>query len=208
MLYDDTVILVYAKAPVAGEVNTRLIPDIGVQTATDLQYQLIQQRLSSLHAAKLCQVRLMCAPDVQHEVFLQCRQQYSVELMGQQGRDLGQRLLNGISNALERFKYCIVLGTDAPALEVSVIRQAIEVLHNNTPVVFVPAEDGGYVLLGLDRPRPFLFQGISWGSPLVMQQSRNKLVEKNIAYKELSTCWDIDRLEDYQRYLKSIHCSV
>lgn len=204
MLYHDTVILVFAKAPVAGEVNTRLIPEIGEQAATALQYDLIRQRLAVLYEANLCSVRLMCAPDVQHELFQQCRQQYSLELFEQDGRDLGERMLNGVSDALKAFKYCLVLGTDAPALELSVIQQAIEVLHKNTGVVFVPAEDGGYVLLGLDQRRSCLFQGISWGSALVMQQSRNKLAEKNITYKELATCWDIDRLEDYQRYLNRV----
>ena len=45
MKYPDTVILLFAKAPVAGKVNTRLIADIGVRAATLLQRDLIDQRL-------------------------------------------------------------------------------------------------------------------------------------------------------------------
>ena len=69
------------------------------------------------------------------------------------------------------------------------------------PVLLVPAEDGGYVLVGLQQAYDFLFQKINWSSAEVMQQSRNKLNENNVSYKELATCWDIDRFEDYQRYL-------
>lgn len=201
MLYDDVVILLYAKAPIEEKVNTRLIPDIGVQAATKLQHDLIHQRLSMLTQANLCTVNLMCAPDLQHECFLQCKQQYPITLFEQTGNNLGERMLNGVKAALQHYKYCIVIGTDAPALDAAIIKQAIEVLRTDKQVVFVPAEDGGYVLVGLQKPYDFLFQKISWGSTQVMQQSRDKLKEKNVAYKELATCWDIDRLEDYQRYL-------
>lgn len=203
MLYQDTVILLYAKAPEEGRVNTRLIADIGVQSATKLQHDLIHERLTMLAQANLCAVRLMCAPDTQHVCFLQCEKEYPVILHRQHGANLGMRMLNGVKHALQSYKYCIVIGTDAPALDNSIIKQAIDVLHAKNDVVFVPAEDGGYVLLGLQKMYDFLFQDISWGSSDVMQQSRNRLDKKNVPYMELATCWDIDRLEDYQRYLNS-----
>ncbi|MDA3868436.1 MAG: hypothetical protein PF589_00500 [Gammaproteobacteria bacterium] len=51
--YPDAVLLVFAKAPVAGTVNTRLIPDIGVEAATELQSELVHSRLSALKASEL-----------------------------------------------------------------------------------------------------------------------------------------------------------
>jgi len=201
MLYPDTVILLFAKAPVEGIVNTRLIADIGVQAATQLQRDLIVQRLLMLTQANLCAVSLMCAPDVQDDFFVQCKKQYPVTLLQQSGADLGKRMLNGIRQALQQYRYCIVIGTDAPALDEVLISQAIERLKAGSEVVFVPAEDGGYVLVGLQKPYEFLFQGIRWGSAEVMQQSRSKLKKNSISFNELATCWDIDRVEDYQRYL-------
>jgi rSAM/selenodomain-associated transferase 1 len=201
MLYDDTVILLFAKAPIAGSVNTRLIPDIGVEKATSLQNNLIHQRLSMLSEAQLSQVRLMCAPDIQHECFVSCAQKYPVQLVAQTGRNLGERMFNGIRTALQTYKYCVVIGTDAPALDEVLIEQAIKVLHAGTEVVFVPAEDGGYVLLGMRDVHDVLFKDIDWGSAEVMQQSRHKLKMNKVPFRELTTCWDVDRLEDYQRYL-------
>ena len=200
-MYPDTVILLFAKAPVEGKVNTRLIADIGVQAATQLQHELIHQRLLMLMQANLCAVSLMCAPDAQDNHFVHCKEQYPVTLLQQSGADLGKRMLNGIKQALQQYKYCIVIGTDAPALDEVLISQAIESLKAGSEVVFVPAEDGGYVLVGLQKPYEFLFQGIRWGSAEVMQQSRRKLKKNSISFNELATCWDIDRLEDYQRYL-------
>jgi rSAM/selenodomain-associated transferase 1 len=201
MLYDDTVILLFAKAPIAGSVNTRLIPDVGVQVATRLQVELIHQRLSILTHADLCSVELYCAPVMQHACFLQCEQQYSITLKQQVGKDLGQRMLNAAGAALKNYKYCMIIGTDAPALNSERIKQSIEELKAGMSVVFVPAEDGGYVLVGLQQAYDFLFKDISWGSAEVMQQSCDILLSNDIAFTELHSCWDIDRIEDYQRYL-------
>ena len=201
MLYHDSVILLFAKAPVEGKVNTRLIADIGVQAATKLQHDLIHDRLSMLTKADLCDVRLMCAPNIQHDCFVQCKQDYPILLFEQSGSDLGKRMYNAIRAALHDYKFCIVIGTDAPALDGIAIEQALEALHQDVDVVFVPAEDGGYVLVGTQQSHDFLFQDISWGSAEVMQQSRSQLDKNNVFYKELATCWDVDRVEDYQRYL-------
>ena len=202
VLYGDSVILVYAKAPVAGKVNTRLIADIGVQAATELQFDLIHHRLTMLAEANLCDLRLLCAPDQQHEAFLSCKKQYPITLHKQPGDDLGARMFNGIDDALQEYKYCIVIGTDAPALGAEKIKQAIEVLHDGTEVVFVPAEDGGYVLVAMRQAYKCLFENISWGSAQVMQQSRDILNKNNIPFRELAYCWDVDEPEDYQRYLQ------
>ncbi len=204
MLYHDSVILLYAKAPVAGKVNTRLIADIGVQAATKLQHELIHHRLSMLSRANLCAVRLLCAPDQQEKPFLQYEKQYPITLFDQTGKGLGARMFNGVVSALQQYKYCIVIGTDAPALDAARIKQAVDVLHTNSDVVFVPAEDGGYVLIAMQHAHAFLFQDINWGSADVMQQTRNKLDENGVSFEELASCWDVDRLEDYQRYLTLI----
>ncbi len=201
MLYHDTIILLFAKAPVAGTVNTRLIPDIGVGQATRLQYDLIHQRLSMLSEANLCQFKLLCSPDTEDECFQQCQQRYGIVLSAQAGDDLGERMFNAVQAALQDYRYCIVIGTDAPALDGVLIGQAIESLHTGPEVVFVPAEDGGYVLLGLQQAHDFLFQRIAWGSSQVMSQSCHQLKLNKIAYTQLASCWDVDRLEDYQRYL-------
>lgn len=204
MRYDDTIVLLFAKAPVAGQVNTRLIPDIGERAATQLQHDLIHDRLKMLAASGLCHVRLMCAPDAQHECFQSCKQSYPIELSVQQGQDLGVRMLNAASKALRDHRYCIIIGTDAPALDAEIIAQAIEGLRSGKQAVFVPAEDGGYVLAGLSEPREELFRDISWGSAKVMRQTRRQLEENAIPFLELESCWDVDVIEDYRRYLQEI----
>ena len=201
--YSDAVVLIVAKAPVAGQVNTRLIPDIGVEAATALQAVLIQSRLKSLNEIKLCETQLWCAPDVHHPFFKQCQSQYKVELYKQSGDDLGVRMSSAIEQSLKKFKRVVLVGTDAPSLSGEHIETAIEQLENHD-VVIGPAEDGGYVLIGMSQHSDAVFQIVEWGTDQVLDETRLKIKENKLSCFELEPCWDIDRVEDYLRYKNNV----
>jgi len=66
--------------------------------------------------------------------------------------------------------------------------------------VFGPAEDGGYVLIGLARrPTAELFEDIAWGTATVMQETRARLARGDWRWRELALLWDVDRPEDLPR---------
>ena len=199
--YPDAVVLVFAKAPVAGEVNTRLIPDIGVEAATQLQADLIHSRMEDLQKNKLCEVELWCAPDSNSVFFQECRKQYDVALFDQQGDNLGLRMSLAIKQSLQRFNRVILIGTDAPSLTIDQIEIATNKLASND-VVYAPAEDGGYVLIGMSQHCHAIFQSVPWGTDQVLACTRENIEANNLISDELDTCWDIDRVEDYQRYKK------
>lgn len=197
--YPDAVVLVFAKAPVAGEVNTRLIPDIGIEAATALQSELILSRLKSLDEIKLCATQLWCSPDVSHSFFLNCQKQYNIKLNEQSGNDLGVRMSLAIKESLQKFKHVVLIGTDAPSLTIAHIETAIKQLANND-VVIAPAEDGGYVLIGMSQHCDDVFQKVEWGSDAVLDITLEKIRKNNLTSFDLELCWDIDRVEDYCRY--------
>ncbi len=196
----DSVILVFAKAPQPGRVNTRLIPAIGEPAATRLQHDLVHRRLSSLYGAKLCDVVLMCAPDTGHRFFQQCQRRYQVGLQAQQGRALGERLASGVRQALGAYRRVVVLGCDAPALPLSSIRFALERLRQGVDVVLGPAEDGGYVMLATRGDHPSLYRDIDWGTERVLAQTLAAIDEAGLQSHLTPPCWDIDRPADYRRY--------
>jgi rSAM/selenodomain-associated transferase 1 len=200
MKYADTVILIFAKAPVAGQVNTRLIPAIGIERATQLQQQWIIERVSALASCQLAHLSLFCSPDELHETFQYCKRSYGISLYPQAGSCLGEKMYVGVQWALQHYACCIVIGTDAPALTSGQIEEAITALHQGYDCVYKPAEDGGYVLAGYRNIRSELFENIDWGCNNVMSQVEKRLVKSNINYQLLSRGWDIDRPEDYQRY--------
>jgi glycosyltransferase A (GT-A) superfamily protein (DUF2064 family) len=65
--------------------------------------------------------------------------------------------------------------------------------------VFIPAEDGGYVLAGMKRPHPELFSGISWGTSEVMSQTHARASQSKLRIAEPATLWDLDNPADYRR---------
>jgi glycosyltransferase A (GT-A) superfamily protein (DUF2064 family) len=93
----------------------------------------------------------------------------------------------------------LLVGTDCPALAPVHLRAAAQSLCEGFDAVFHPAEDGGYVLVGLNRPQRALFEGIAWGTSRVMQQTRARARERNLRVRELETLWDVDLPEDLPR---------
>lgn len=206
--YSDAVILVFAKAPIAGEVNTRLIPDIGIDAATQLQVELINSRLESLQNNKLCKVELWCSPDSDHAFFQKCQKKYGVTLFTQQGDDLGIRMSLAIKKSLQRFKRVVLIGTDAPSLTLVQIDIAIQKLGEDNDIIIAPAEDGGYVLIGMSQYSDAIFHSVPWGTDKVLSCTRENIKNNNLLGDELDLCWDIDRIEDYLRYKKMLDYSV
>ncbi len=195
--------IVFAKAPRAGEVKTRLIPLLGAEGAAALHRQLVHRTLVTATDAGLGPVELHAAPDI-NDVYLQdCAKRFGVALLPQQGNDLGARMCNAFDEALARHSRVLLIGTDCPVLTKQHLHDAQAALASNGAVL-IPAEDGGYALIGLTRCDDHLFQGIAWGGDTVLAATRERLRALKWRWHELETLWDIDRPEDYQRWSEQI----
>jgi uncharacterized protein len=177
------VIIVFARAPVAGEVKTRLIPRLGALRAARLHLELTQQALRTARAAR-------CGPV---ELHLTRRHSRFKGAKLQRGRDLGERM----QRALSRSRNAILIGADCPALTPADLRRAARWLRGGYQAVLAPAEDGGYALIGLRRSDKALFEGIDWGGPRVYADTVQKL--GGLRWRALRTLWDVDRPEDLER---------
>lgn len=199
----DTTLLVFARAPVPGQANTRLIPALGQAGAAELHARLVRHTLRQAAAAEVGPVTLCCAPDDRHPFFAECARDFGVELLRQQGDDLGQRMAHALAASLRTFRQVLLVGTDCPALSPAILRAAAQALQSSA-AVFVPAEDGGYVLVGVRDAVPPVFDGITWGGASVMAQTRASLRAQNILWQELLPLADIDTPRDLRR-LKQTH---
>lgn len=199
MEFPNARIIVFAKAPEPGKVKTRLIPALGADGACQLHQQLTRHVLQTASSAKFCPVELWCAPDCEHAFFKQCRDEFDVSLHTQQGEGLGERMGHALAMALQQSQQVLIIGADCPALTRQDLHQALSALSSDQDAVLSPAEDGGYVLLGLSRFAPALFTDIDWGTPQVMAQQRLRLKALGWQWQELSQRWDVDRPEDLPR---------
>ncbi len=192
-------VLIFAKEPETGQVKTRLIPLLGAAGAVALHQQLVKHALATALDAKIGEVELCCAPTFEHPFFGRCADEFGITLRSQGPGDLGQRMFHAFQKSLCHSERVLLLGSDCPALTSRDLHHAAEKLKTGNDVLLGPTEDGGYVLIGLTRCSPRLFQGITWGGSHVMEQTRERLHKLKWRWYELPMLWDVDRPDDYRR---------
>jgi rSAM/selenodomain-associated transferase 1 len=197
MKYPDARILVFSKAPVPGQVKTRLIPLLGQAGAAALYCTLLENTLEKITASHLCPVELHCDPSTGHDYFQYCQQRYPVTLRQQASGDLGTRMSMALQDSLAQAPAALLIGADCPALSAQDIEQALEHLRGGTDIVLGPARDGGYYLVGMHAPHDRLFAGIPWGSTQVLARTLQQARTLGLRYHLLETRDDIDTPDDY-----------
>ncbi len=190
-------VAVFAKAPVAGEVKTRLIDLLGDEGAAQLHEAMVRYALTIATHARLGPVELWCAPDEWHPFFARCARDFRVSLHRQEGPDLGARMALAFARAQAAGDRMVLIGSDCPALKPTDLEDAAAALCAYEAVI-TPAQDGGYVLVALAGAAP-IFHDMVWGGADVMAQTRTRLDSAGIGWVEMETLWDVDRPEDYAR---------
>ncbi|MFO1199026.1 MAG: TIGR04282 family arsenosugar biosynthesis glycosyltransferase [Burkholderiaceae bacterium] len=191
-------VAVMAKAPVPGFAKTRLIPALGAHGAARLQRRLTCRAIRVALDAGLGAVTLWCAPDARHRYFRVLERAAGVACRPQPDGDLGERM-----HAAFRW-HCpagplLLIGTDCPPLRPSHLREAARALLHGDDAVFVPVDDGGYVLVGLREPRAELFDDVHWSTASVMSETRERARAAGLTVNELATLWDLDVPRDLDR---------
>jgi len=130
----------------------------------------------------------------------QARRSYAERLLGGmpivvQAIDQGARMLAAMAAG---GRPTLVIGTDCPAFTQENLRAAAHALQE-ADVVLIPAEDGGYVLIGTRTAHPQLFSGIAWGTASVMQETRARIAALGLTSIELAALWDVDTEADLAR---------
>jgi uncharacterized protein len=193
---EPVAVAVLAKAPIAGFAKTRLIPVLGARGAAVLQARLVERAVETACAAAIGPVTLWTTPDESHPVFQSIGARLGITLARQADGDLGARMLAAITAA----NTCVlVIGSDCPALKLDHLRTAANVLRDRAPAVVIPAEDGGYVLIGMRTPEPALFSDMPWSTPIVMDETRRRLRTLGLTWHEPATLWDVDLPRDLER---------
>lgn len=193
-------VAILAKAPVAGMAKTRLIPLLGAAGAARAQRRFTLNTLQVASQAALGPTALWCAPDAAHRFFRALRRVTSTVCVNQPQGDIGARMLHAFAHHFAQHADLplLLMGTDCPMLAPGHLQQAAQALKEHD-VVLIPAEDGGYALIGMRARVPQVFEGIDWSTPQVMAQTRDQLLLAGVSWLELPTLWDVDEPADWQR---------
>ena len=199
------ILVVMAKAPLPGRVKTRLCPPLSASQAAAVYDCFLQDRLREMGDLSGCDRAIAYTPEAAALRFRAYAAQ-SFDLFPQQGLDLGERMHNiFVDSCREGYGAVVVIGSDSPDLPKSIVQQAFERLSSGmTDVVFGPATDGGYYLVGMKETHPELFANVPWSTEKVLSTSLGIARALGIKTSLLPAWSDIDTYHDllqfYRRY--------
>lgn len=186
-------IVLFARRPRLGRVKTRLAPSLGTEQVLQLYRAFLDDQIRFLLSFRArCDVELCLDGPAAAEDDLS-RLPGELPPTHQGPGDLGRRMFRAVQRAATSgCRGTVVIPADAPTLPADRVLDALDELERGTPAVVVPAEDGGYVLIGVTDPHAELFRDVPWGGPDVLQVTLERARTAGIAMRQLEPWYDID----------------
>lgn len=193
-------LIVFAKAPRAGVVKTRLCPPFTPEEAAELYAHLLADVLaaSAELARELGLVPTLAVhpPQACAEIARGAPSRFSV--VPQRGADLGRRMGWAVREACAGGAPRVLLrGSDSPLIDAEVVSEALEALES-ADLVLRPDQDGGYGLVGLKRPTPELFDH-PMSTPTVLADTLAGARRAGLCSRVLAPGFDVDTTADLRR---------
>ena len=190
---------ILAKAPVPGTVKTRLVPPLTAAQSAELYRALLLDQLT--HLRQVCAVRYVFYTPADAATILRDLGGADYAYQAQCDGDLGARMQQVFAD-LRRMGHrrIVLIGGDLPALPLTIVEQAFLLLARPEPgVVLGPSLDGGYYLIGMNRPTAEIFANMSWSHDRVLADTTARLKGLGIGYSLLPAWFDVDTATDLER---------
>jgi hypothetical protein len=197
-------VLVFARAPVAGRVKTRLASELDAGRIAELYKCFVEDVLYKLRQERL-PVRLCYHPPESGKMMRQWLGR-GIEYQSQQGSDLGEKMSAAFASAFSSgADRSILIGTDIPDLPGTFFTEGLSALANHDAVIG-PAVDGGYYLIGFRNNafRPSIFENIPWGTASVCNLTLTRLHACSASVYQLPQWLDIDSYMDLKALSSSL----
>ncbi len=193
-------LLIFVKEPVPGQVKTRLAAEIGAEAACQVYRRCVERTLERLSVLRNEIVLCIEPTDATDRIRTWLGSEWPT--LPQWGATLGERLTDAASRTFEEgVQRIAIIGTDSPWINDVLVEEAFSAMER-ADLVLGPAADGGYYLVGLAKPAPRLFRGISWSTSLVLDQTLTNARTLGRTVSLLPEGYDIDRLTDLQRWMQ------
>ena len=199
------ILVLFARPARAGEVKTRLGAAVGGARAFELYLAFLRDSIELLHRVSPRGVRAGIAwagrvePRGEIDEALE-----GIEVLQQEGEDLGQRMSNCIADLLARgHDRVAIIGADTPSLPLETLHRAFDALRDHD-LVLGPSADGGYYLMGGRAVVPEIFRDIPWGTGRVLGETLRVLKILGIPPVLLREWFDVDTLEDLEKLRESL----
>lgn len=193
------VVVVFARAPQRGTVKTRLAASVGDDEALAIYRELAEGVVRGIQDAGW-RVVIRCSPDDGVTLVRDWLGQ-GLSVKPQGPGDLGARMAHAMeAEFASGAQRVVIVGTDCPEVTADVIRGAFAAL-DHVSVVFGPAFDGGYYLVGASQPVPAVFRDVPWSSADTLAVSLRRAGDGGHAFAQLRPLGDIDTESDWRAWL-------
>ena len=193
-------LLTVVKFPESGKVKTRLAAAIGDELAAEVYRHFIAQTFASVESLKEATPFVAFTPEEKAAEFQRMfpgEQRWFAQI---NSPDFGVRLRHAMQTIFQQdYQRVITIGSDSPTLPPAYLKEAAEALTTHD-LVLGPAEDGGYYLIGLKSAPAALFEGITWSTEKVLQQTLAAAARLGLRVHLLPEWYDIDDLPTLHRY--------
>ena len=185
-------VFIYCRYPELGKVKTRLAADCGDAGALAVYKKLLHIVFQNLKESSYpFEVHYTGGEKLEVEYWLQ-----EMHCQAQIGDDLGEKLRYSVSKWFKsNDTSLVIIGSDQPDIDETILKETEEKLKSHE-VIIGPAKDGGYYLIAMNKAYLSLFEGISWSTEKVLQQTLGKILEQGLSYYLLPEKVDIDHFED------------
>lgn len=185
-------LIIFVKNLIPGTVKTRLAKDIGIDGALDVYQFLVE---NTFEESK----EVMADKVVYYSEYVEVEDVFDTEIfrmLTQKGNDLGERMQNAFAKSFDSgYEKVVIIGSDCFELQTDHIDEAFDQLANHD-VVIGPAKDGGYYLLGMNKPNPSLFEGKTYSHENVLPELLQEVGKQNLTFFLMQELNDIDTFDD------------
>jgi len=182
-----------AKAPLEGEVKTRLVPPLTAREAAALNICFLRDMAANIDSISAASGLVVYTPAGAESAFAGVLPE-RFSFLAQRGATLGERLCNATDDLLRQgYGAVCLINSDSPTLPRSILIRALESLATDGDrVVLGAAEDGGYYLIGLKHAHRNLFNEIAWSTSDVLARTRQRAAEIDLSVELLPGWYDVD----------------
>ncbi|MEO6773124.1 MAG: TIGR04283 family arsenosugar biosynthesis glycosyltransferase [Kofleriaceae bacterium] len=188
---ERSTVVVFAKAPVAGEVKTRLAPPA---RAAALARAFVVDTFAALRSVAWADPVLATTAAIDPALELEV----AAPIWMQGDGDLGARVERLLRRALRSSPRAIAMGADTPGLLITALERAHQALRSADAAIG-PTEDGGFYLLALRTCPEGLLAGLPWSRADTFATTLARLRERGLTTVVLDPWFDVDRPADLER---------
>lgn len=197
-------LILFARTPRIGKVKTRLNPKLTKETILKLYTRFLDDSIEKISRISESDHFIAGFPAEDLAFFDNVSQERNISVFPQSGNDLGEKMRNAFDDRFnEGYEKVVIIGSDSPSLPLENIQMAF---RSDKDIVIGPSTDSGYYLIGMNRKRIELFEGVAWGSNTVLRETLKNIQLARVSLELLPLWYDVDEFQDLALLKTHVQC--